>query len=300
MLNSGTLGKKLISGLLDGSLGDLVVKVEAHDGSVHTWRGSAREREHDALGDVVEGAVRLEANGLPFIGAEDPVAHVVDGGVSSGGSGREFTEINDLSTTLLNAGSELISDPGSINELRGSLAGDGAIPDIGVHRGRVVTPNGHLLDISDLGAGLKSELGEGTVVIKAGHGSEGRSGKIGSVVLADQGVGVSGVADDDGLDITRSVVVDSLADINEDSTVVLQQIATLHARSTRLGTNKEVVVDVLEGSGEVTGDDDLIEEGEGAVMELSLDTTEDLLLEGQIEEVEDDALVLAKELTTVN
>jgi hypothetical protein len=34
-------------------------------------------------------------------------------------------------------------------------------------------------------------------------------------------------------------------------------------------------------------------------MELGLDTLEDLLLEGEVEEVEDDALVLAEELAAV-
>ena len=35
-------------------------------------------------------------------------------------------------------------------------------------------------------------------------------------------------------------------------------------------------------------------------MELSLDTAENLLLEGQIKEVQNDALVLSEELTTEN
>ena len=161
----------------------------------------------------------------------------------------------------------------------------------------MVTPDSHLLDISDLGVGLEGELGEGTVVIKTGHSSKGRSREIGSVSLADQCVGVGRVADNNGLGIASTVVIDGLADIDEDSAVVLEKVTTLHTRAARLGTDKEVVVDVLEGSGEVAGDDDLIEEREGTVMELSLDTTEDLLLEGQIEEVEDDTLVLAEELT---
>ena len=33
-------------------------------------------------------------------------------------------------------------------------------------------------------------------------------------------------------------------------------------------------------------------------MELSLDTTEDLLLEGKVEQVQDDALVLSEEFST--
>ncbi len=62
VLDGGALREKLISGLLNGGLGDLVVEVESCNGSVLSWRGRAREGEHDALGDVVEGAVSLESN----------------------------------------------------------------------------------------------------------------------------------------------------------------------------------------------------------------------------------------------
>ena len=298
MLDSGALGKELVGGLLDGSLGDLVVKVQAHDGRVLAGSGRAREREHDALWDVVELAVSLEGNGLPFLRSVDPVAHVVDGGVSSGSSRGELSELNDLSTTLLDAGSELILGPGGINEGRSVLAGDLGVPDIGVHRGRVVSPDGHLLDVGDLGVGLEGELSEGSVVVKTGHGGESRGGKIGSVLLADEGVGVGGVADNDGLAVTGGVVVDGLADVDEDSAVVLKEITTLHTWAAGLGTDKEVVVDILEGGGEVASDDDLVEKREGTIVKLSLDTLEDLLLEGEVEKVKDDTLVLAKELTT--
>lgn len=44
----------------------------------------------------------------------------------------------------------------------------------------------------------------------------------------------------------------------------------------------------------------MIEEGESAIVELCLDTLEDLFLEGKVKEVEDDSLILAKELTTGN
>ena len=86
VLNSSALGKKLIGGLLDGSLGDLVIEVEASDGGVLTGSGGAGEGEHDALGDVVKLAVGLEADGLPLVRAENPVAHVINGGVAGRGS----------------------------------------------------------------------------------------------------------------------------------------------------------------------------------------------------------------------
>ena len=118
--------------------------------------------------------------------------------------------------------------------------------------------------------------------------------------MADECVSVGGVAHDDGLGVTSAVVVDSLADIDKDSTVILKEITALHTRATRLGTDEEVVVNILEGSGEVAGDHNLVEEREGAIVKLSLDTAKNLLLEGQIEEVQNDALVLSKELTTEN
>jgi len=62
VLDGLTLREKLISGQLDGSLRDLVVEVQASDGSVLTVGSGAWEGEHDALRDVVEGAVSLEAD----------------------------------------------------------------------------------------------------------------------------------------------------------------------------------------------------------------------------------------------
>ena len=295
--NGVTLGQELIRGLLDCSLADLVVEVEASDGGVVAWGQRAREGEHDALWDVVKGAIGLEGNRLPVIGSENPVAHVVDGGVASRGSGRELTELDDLSTTLLDAGSELVLEPGGVNERGSILTFNLAVPDVGVHRGGVVAPDGHLLNVSDLGAGLESKLSQSSVVIKTGHGSEGRGGEIRSVVLADEGVRVGGVADDDGLAVTAGVVVDSLANINEDRTVVLEEISALHTRAARLGTDEEVVVHITEGGVKITGDDDFVKKGEGAIVELGLHTSEYLLLEGEIKEVEDDTLVLAQELT---
>lgn len=162
----------------------------------------------------------------------------------------------------------------------------------------MVSPDGHLLDGGDGVSGLEGELGEGSVVVESGHGSEVGSGNIGSVRLADEGVGVSGVSDNDGLDVSGGVVVDGLTDINKDLTVVLEEIGTFHTGASGLGSDEEVVVNILEGGGEIGGDDDLVEEREGAIVEFSLDTLEDLFLEGEIEEVEDDSLVLSEEFTT--
>jgi len=123
-------------------------------------------------------------------------------------------------------------------------------------------------------------------VVESGHGGEVLGGDVRSIVLANEGVGVGGVSNNDGLGITGAVVIDGLADIDEDLSVILEEIATLHAGSAGLGSNKEVVVDILEGGGKIGGDHDIVEKREGAIVELSLDSLENLLLEGQIQEVE--------------
>ena len=223
---------------------------------------------------------------------------MVDRGVSSRGGRGELSEFNDFSTTLLDAGCELILHPAIVDEARGISSVDLGVPDIRVHRGRVVSPDGHLLDVGDLAASLQSQLSQGAVVVKTGHCREVLGGEVGGVVLANESVGVCGVANDDRLAVTSRVVVDRLTDIHKDLAVVLEEISTLHAWASGLGTNKEVVVDILEGDVEVARADDVVEERESAIVQLSLDTLEDLLLEGQVEQVEDDALVLAEELAT--
>jgi hypothetical protein len=115
--------------------------------------------------------------------------------------------------------------------------------------------------------------------------------------LADKRVCVGWVSNNNGLGIASTVVVDGFANINKDLSVVLEKVTTLHTWATWLGTNQEVVVDILEGGAKIAGDDNLIEKREGAIMEFSLDTLEDLLLEWEVKQVKDDSLVLAEEFT---
>ena len=208
---------------------------------------------------------------------------MVDGSVGSGGSRGELSELDDFSTALLDTRSKLLIDPDWVNEAESILSLHGGVSDIGVHRWRVVAPDGKILNVGNLGAGLEGELGDCSVVVETGHGREGAHWEVLSVVLTDQGVGVSGVADDDSLDITSTVVVDGLANIDENLAVVLEEVSTFHAWATGLGTNQEVVVDLFESGFKVAGADDFVKQREGAVVELSLDTLEDLLLEWQVE-----------------
>jgi hypothetical protein len=117
-------------------------------------------------------------------------------------------------------------------------------------------------------------------------------------VLADHGVSVSWVTDDNGLAGAFSVVVDGFSGINKDLTVILKQVSTFHTRSTGLSTNQEVVINFFESSAEVTCDNDVIKEREGTIMKFSLNTLKDFLCEWEIEQVKDNSLILTEEFTT--
>ena len=297
MLDSSALAEELVSGLLDGGLRDCIVEVESSNWSIFSWSSGAWEREHDAFWDVVELAIGLEADRLPFIASEDPVAHVVDGSISGRGSTGEFSELDDLSSSLLNSWGELLGSPAGINERLSILSTNSAVSDIWVHCWRVVSPDGHLLDISHGGSSLECKLSKGSVMIESSHGSEIFSWKVWSVSLANQCVCVGWVTNDNSLGITGTVVVDGFTNIDKDLSVVLKKISTLHAWATWLGSDQEVIVNILESCAEVAGDDNIVEKWESAVVELSLDSLENLFLEGQVKQVKDNSLVLAKEFS---
>mmetsp|Transcript_11023 Transcript_11023/g.18425 ORF Transcript_11023/g.18425 Transcript_11023/m.18425 type:complete len:351 (-) Transcript_11023:26-1078(-) len=296
MLNSLSLGEELVSGLLDGGDRQLVIHVEALDDLEFSGGGGHGHGEDEALGDAVGLSVAEHAHRLPLAASGSPVPHVVDGGVSGRGCGGGSSEVDDLGASLLHAGGEFIDLPGLLDEAVDGLAGDGGVPDVGVHGGGVVAPDAHLLDIGDLGAGLEGDLSEGSVVVQSRHGREVLLGDALGVVLEDEAVGVGGVSDHDGLAVSLGVVRHGLADAHEDLSVVLEQVGSLHAGSSGLGANHEGVVDVLEADGGVAGAHDVVEEGEGAVVELSPDSGESLLGEGEVDEVEDDSLLLSEEL----
>jgi len=164
----------------------------------------------------------------------------------------------------------------------------------------VVSPNAELLDISYLGVSLKSKLGKCSVVVESGHGSEvGRGDSLG-VLLEDEAVGVSGVSNNNGLAVSFGVISHSFSNSNEDGSVVFEEVSSLHTRSSGLGSNHEGIVDISESRNVVSAAHNLVKEREGAIVELSHNTLKLLGSEREIDEVEDDSLVLSKELSSSN
>ena len=67
MLDGSPLGQQLVSGGLDGGLGELVIEVETHDGRVVSRCRGTWEGEHKTFGDAVKFSISLEADRLPLV-----------------------------------------------------------------------------------------------------------------------------------------------------------------------------------------------------------------------------------------
>jgi len=134
-------------------------------------------------------------------------------------------------------------------------------------------------------------------VIKTGHGGEVLLWNSFSVLLEDKAVGVSWVSDNDGLAISAGVIGHSFTNSNENLTIIFKKICTLHTWSSWLSSNHEGVVDILESGNWVGAADNLVEEWESAIVELSHDSSECLLGEWEINQVNDDSLTLAQEFS---
>jgi len=87
VLDSVSLGEKLIGGLLHSLLRDFIIEVKTLNNGVFAILGGAREGEHESLRNTVGLTIGQVSNGLPLVAADNPVAHVVNGGIT-GGSGR--------------------------------------------------------------------------------------------------------------------------------------------------------------------------------------------------------------------
>lgn len=97
----------------------------------------------------------------------------------------------------------------------------GRVGEVRVHRQRVVTPNAESLDVVHMAVHLLSNLSQRTVVVQSSHRSKVLPRNVLSVVRRYQTVRVSRVSDNDYLNVSTSIVVNSFASFNENFTIIL-------------------------------------------------------------------------------
>ena len=139
---------------------------------------------------------------------------------------------------------------------------------IGVLSGGVVTPDGHLPDIVDGGAGLLCQLRFSAVMVEARHRGKLTRVDVRCIALRDQRIGIGGVPNDQNLDAAAGNAIDRLALNAEDGGVGLQKILTLHAGPARPGAHQQRIVAVFESHVRVICAHHARQKGKGTVVQL--------------------------------
>ena len=84
----------------------------------------------------------------------------------------------------------MLFEPGLIGQLHRGGVVYPRIVKVGILRGRMVAPDGHVAYVVDGHAGFLSQLRHGAIVIKPGHSGEVARIEIGRVSLGNESIGV--------------------------------------------------------------------------------------------------------------
>lgn len=101
------------------------------------------------------------------------------------------------------------------------------------------------LNLSLLGSGLASNLGNGSVVVKPGQAGDVFLLDSWGEVAQDNGIGVGWVSNDQALDI-RIGELEGLGLLKEDNLVEVEQVLPLHSWLSGLSSNEDNDISILE------------------------------------------------------
>ena len=158
----------------------------------------------------------------------------------------------------------------------------------------MVSPNNHILDVFNGGLQFFTQLRESAVLIQAGQSCEVLLGDGRSVVRGNEGVGVGGVADNEDLHILLGELVEGFTLRLEDLGILVQEIFSLHAGATGLGTDENSYISLSEGLLNLCCGNDTSDKGEGTILELEDETLKESLGSRKLQELQDHFLVRSK------
>jgi hypothetical protein len=202
-----------------------------------------------------------------------------------------------MGATLLHGRDEGVLVPLAVHEAVRRLAVDQAEVEIGVLRRGVIAPDKHLADAGDVATALLRELRHRAIVIQPRHRGEIARVQFLGIGARDHGIGVGRVADHQHADIAVRHLVHRLALCRKDLGVGHQEVLALHAGAARARADQQRCLAILEGYFGVVGGDDLVERGEGAVIEFHHHTRELRQRRRDLEQVQVDRSIAAQHLS---
>jgi len=224
--------------------------------------------------------------------------HGVDGRVGGAGGAALAPRVDDRLAALLIYRQEVVLQPLPIgDDLQQRPAVDPRLLKVRELRVAVVAPHGHIGHRADGDTGPGRDLGLGPVLVQAGHRQPAVGGDARRIAVGDHGVGVAGVGHDQHTDVTRRVVVDGPALLHEDLAVGRDQIGAIHAGGARFAASQQRPVGIPEASGRVIGQDDVLQQRVGAILQLHPDALQCPHRLRNLDDLQDDRLIGAKRLS---
>ena len=142
--------------------------------------------------------------------------------------------------------------------------------EVGVLRGGVIAPDGHLLDAGHRAVDAHGELRESTVVVEAGHCGELTWIDSSRVVECNQCVGVGRVTHHEYFDVLLGTPGDGFALGLEDSTVCREQVLAFHAVFSGHRPDEQRDIGITKCNVCIIGAHHAVEQRECTVIELHL------------------------------
>src|SRR5690606_30493861 len=122
--------------------------------------------------------------------------------------GRQAARVDDGGAALAHGGDECVTVPGVVIDQAGqAFAAHGGKADIGIHGGRVITPDDQLFDVGNRLARLGRQLRQGAVVVQAQHGGEVLGGQVRGGLHGNIGIGVGRIAYHQHFDVAAGDVI---------------------------------------------------------------------------------------------
>ena len=210
---------------------------------------------------------------------------MVESGIGRRSRRRQAAGIDHRRTALLYDLDKFLAQPGHMaDDIGHRAATDSGVFGIRILGGAVIAPNRHIGHLRNLDPGLLRQLGLGAVLIETGHRVKAVARHPGGVGVAqgNKAIGIGRIADDQHSHVFGGLD-HGLALTDENRTVFLDQIASLHARPPRLGANEQPPVDAIEGNIGLVGDYDVVEQRESAVVEFHHHALEGLECRGDLQ-----------------
>lgn len=141
----------------------------------------------------------------------------------------------------------------------------------------MVTPDDDVVDILDGSSSLVCKLAYSSALVKSGQSSEVLLGDSGSIVRANESVGVGGVSDDTNLHSLLGHSIDGGTLSLENFGVGCKEISSLHSGTSGSGANKHTDVSILKSDCGVHGGDNVLHTSVSTILEFHDEALENLL-----------------------